>query len=141
MEHLMCLRRILMTASCAVVVLAASLPAAEAAPLGGDPTGQRNQAAGSGLPQGAGLATEFSGDDGIDRHPDVIFAENFEASDYRRRWDECRDDGGAVLSLGETGVVGRRRAGGISTPTGTRCGQVRMVNTGVTASGRRQGQT
>lgn len=53
------------------------------------------------LPSGAGLAAAFTGDAGITRHPDVIFADNFEAGDLGTGWDEVGNKGGNVLSLAE----------------------------------------
>jgi hypothetical protein len=76
------------------------LPTLPARAVEGDPDGQRNQSAGSELPQGDGIAAAFPGDNGIERHPAVRFAENFEEPpDFRDRWDEIRDDN--VLSLVE----------------------------------------
>lgn len=57
-----------------------------------------NRAAESTLPRGAGLAAKYPGDAGVDGDPRVIFADNFEAGDFRR-WDEVRNDGDAVQSL------------------------------------------
>jgi hypothetical protein len=45
------------------------------------------------------LAKSYSGDQGIQSHPSVIFAEDFEAPGFRERWDEARDEDGKVLSL------------------------------------------
>jgi len=55
------------------------------------------------LPRGPGLAEAFPGDRGIETHSSVIFADNFEAGDFRERWDSVRDDRGAVLSLAAPG--------------------------------------
>ena len=46
-----------------------------------------------------GLASRFKGDAGIASHPDVIFADDFEDGPLGARWDEVRNDDGAVLSL------------------------------------------
>jgi hypothetical protein len=46
-----------------------------------------------------GLAAAYSADRGIASHPSVIFAEDFESTDYQRRWDEARDKNRDVLSL------------------------------------------
>ncbi len=48
-----------------------------------------------------GLAAGFNNDAGIARHPDVIFADDFEEGDLGERWDETRNDGGRVLSLAD----------------------------------------
>ena len=58
-----------------------------------------NIAATSQLPHGAGLAQAFPGDRGIEQAADVIFAEDFESDDWRRKWAEIRDPDEAVLSL------------------------------------------
>jgi|GEM_PF-1589723 len=50
-------------------------------------------------PAATGLAAGFKGDAGIARHPDVIFADDFESGPLGGRWDETRNDGGRVLSL------------------------------------------
>jgi hypothetical protein len=42
------------------------------------------------LPEGPGIAAEFTGDVGIERHPAVVFVENFEQSSFdetRGRWE------------------------------------------------------
>ncbi len=86
-----------------------SLLPVDGATAAGDPAGQNNLAAGSRLPQGQGIAAEAGSK--IEQHPDVIFAENFESGDFRRRWREVRDDGG-VLSLksfpNDAAIVGNR---------------------------------
>ncbi len=58
-----------------------------------------NLASTSTLAQGKGIAAAFVDDRGIDLHPAVIFAEDFENGDFRSRWDRCRDRDGDVLSL------------------------------------------
>ncbi len=63
---------------------------------------------GSRLPEGAGLAAAFAADRGVSSHPAVIFAEDFESADFRRRWDEARDKGGKVLSRVRLGGAGDR---------------------------------
>jgi len=65
----------------------------------GDPEGSRNLADSSPLPRGAGLASAYTGDTRIAAHPAVVFADNFEAGDYRTHWDSVREDGEQVLSL------------------------------------------
>ncbi|QDT09629.1 hypothetical protein [Planctomycetes bacterium K23_9] len=57
-----------------------------------------NVAADSSLPQGKGLADRFVADAGIAGNSSVIFAEDFEQSDYQKNWQDVRDDGG-VLTL------------------------------------------
>jgi len=79
------------------------------------------------LPSGDGVASSFKGDSNIASHPSVIFAENFESTDFRKRWDEIRDQGGKVLSienpdnaaLGQrclkvTSVLGENTGGGLT---------------------------
>lgn len=81
------------------------------------------------MPAGAGIAASLSAGRLLSAHPAVIFTEDFEAPDYRSRWDEVRDDGGKVLSLvapgegpaalGEqclkvTAVLGRDTGGGLT---------------------------
>jgi hypothetical protein len=61
-------------------------------------------------PSASGLAAAFKGDAGISKHPDVIFADDFEEEPLGARWDETRNDGGTVLSLvapGEPGLGAR----------------------------------
>ena len=58
-----------------------------------------NVAASSALPQGTGLAKAFVEDKNIASHPAVIFADDFENGDYHVKWDSCRNDKSAVLSL------------------------------------------
>lgn len=53
----------------------------------------------SSLPQGKGLAAGFVGDQGIQTHPAVIFAHNFEQGGFRTAWDSWRDKDGVVLKL------------------------------------------
>ncbi|WP_201750063.1 hypothetical protein [Tautonia marina] len=79
----------------------ASASAASALPdEGGDPDGSRNRAATSPLPRGDGLAAAFEADRGIEAHPDVIFADDFEGdAPIGATWDEVSYRGGSVLSL------------------------------------------
>jgi hypothetical protein len=65
----------------------------------GDPKGEANRAGESALPRGKGIAAEFAADEGIAKHPAVIFADGFERDEIKGDWDENRNDGGAVLSL------------------------------------------
>ena len=78
----------------------------------GEPKGKRNLAGSSDLPEGNGLAVAYPGDRDIAESPGVIFADNFEADDYRDQWDSVRDKDSAVLSLiehaGDKPLVGRR---------------------------------
>lgn len=64
---------------------------------GDDPKGEKNLVAQSPLPSGAGLAANYPTDQGIGKHPAVIFAEDFESDDFRKRWDSTRDQTGNVL--------------------------------------------
>jgi len=57
------------------------------------------------LPTGPGLAANFSADVGISSHPSVVFAEDFESTKFRDRWDEIRDKDGHVLSLENPNLV------------------------------------
>ena len=77
---------------------------------GGDPNGEQNLVAESKLPQGPGLAAKYPGDEGIEKDPAVVFADNFEKGDYRTKWGEGRDETGDVLSFAEEtgGPVGRK---------------------------------
>jgi hypothetical protein len=63
-----------------------------------DPRGERNIAHTSALPRGAGFASGLTAAE-LAAHPAVIFADDFEAGDYRQRWDSVRDDQGGVLAL------------------------------------------
>lgn len=79
-------------------------------------------------PEGPGIAGRFTADQGITTHSAVIFAEDFESGDFKRHWDEARDDNGEVLSLvrlGDTNgplgqslkvtsVLGRDTGGGLT---------------------------
>jgi len=64
----------------------------------GDAKGEHNLAKESDLPRGMGLAAGFKADRDIATHADVLFADDFEGGDFTR-WDETRNDAGAVLSL------------------------------------------
>ncbi len=88
------LSRLFPTVVAALALLAACPLAAE-----GDPRGARNLASRKGLPGGPGLAAAFRADAGIAKHPAVIFADDFEAGDFRTRWDSVRDRDREVLSL------------------------------------------
>lgn len=94
----------------------------------GDPNGDRNIAASSTLPAGQGLAAEFAADAEIVEHPEVIFAEDFEAEGYRQRWDDIHDKNSALSiidaspdsprvgtrSLRVTATLGRNTGGGMT---------------------------
>jgi hypothetical protein len=57
---------------------------------------------GGDLPAGAGLAAKYPGDKGIEKDPNVLFAEGFESGsldDVVRRWSEASNKDGKVLSL------------------------------------------
>jgi hypothetical protein len=55
------------------------------------------------VPAATGLAASFKNDVGIAKHPDVLFADDFEEGTLGARWDEVRNDGGSVLSLADPG--------------------------------------
>ncbi|TET31711.1 MAG: hypothetical protein E3J72_21430 [Planctomycetota bacterium] len=55
---------------------------------------------GTGTGGGGGIADKYTGDEGIENDPDVVFAEMFEENtldDVKANWEEAKDDG--VLSL------------------------------------------
>ncbi|MBI4601812.1 MAG: hypothetical protein HY721_07610 [Planctomycetes bacterium] len=85
------------SAMAATLLLLASLLRPDAP--GGDPDGLRNVAAESSLPRGPGLASKLAHDRGIAAHAAVIFADDFEGEDLKRKWNDARDEGGEVLSL------------------------------------------
>lgn len=64
------------------------------------------------LPEGAGLAARYPGDAGIERDPDIIFAEMFEvdsANQLRKRWEDVSN--AEIMSLSAdvpAGSAGRR---------------------------------
>ncbi len=61
-----------------------------------------NHAASSPLPRGAGLASQFKADEGIESHASVIFADQFETNNFTglaNRWDAPGAGGGKYLSL------------------------------------------
>jgi len=79
------------------------------------------------LPSGEGLAGSVETDARISAHPSVIFAEDFESSDFRTHWDEARDKANKVLSVVEpkhpalgkrclkvTAVLGENTGGGLT---------------------------
>ena len=72
---------------------------------GGDADGARNLAASSALPHGPGLAAAFPADQGIEKHPAVIFADDFEKEDFKTRWDEGNKDG-KILTLVDESAAG-----------------------------------
>lgn len=45
----------------------------------------------------AGLATSFAGDKGIAKHPDVIFATDFESSAWKQEWSKLTSSSNATL--------------------------------------------
>ncbi len=95
-------------------VLACAFAAAWAAAAaeGGDPKGAANLAAKSALPRGKGIAARVVADRGIGALPQVIFADDFEAGDYAKKWDSVRDDAKAVLALvdcsSEAALLGKK---------------------------------
>jgi hypothetical protein len=78
------------------------------AQAGGDADGARNEAKGSRLPSGEGLAAAFVADAGIAKHAAVIFADDFESGELLPRWDSARDEAGDVLSWTDPGATGGR---------------------------------
>ncbi len=60
----------------------------------------------SGLPRGRGLAARFHADAGIDGHPDILFADDFESGALGANWDEMRNPGGDVLSFVDESSTG-----------------------------------
>lgn len=58
------------------------------------------------LPEGSGLAARVTGDAGLSGHPDVIFADDFEAGALGEGWDEVGNKGGQVLRLAPPGLTG-----------------------------------
>lgn len=50
----------------------------------------------SSLPAGKGLAIEFVGDEGIDTHSAVIFADDFETGELGSKWDETSNRGNSL---------------------------------------------
>lgn len=75
-----------------------------------EPASAAELVANSTLSTGAGLAASFRADREIASHKAVIFAEDFEAADYKKHWDEARDDPAEILSL--------VRLGGTNDPMG-----------------------
>lgn len=60
--------------------------------------------------QEPGIAAGFPADLGIASHPDVIFADDFEAGELGEAWDETNNQGGTVLSYAapERSMLGKR---------------------------------
>ena len=56
------------------------------------------------LERGDGIAAAFTADEGIGRHPEVIFAENFETDELGAAWNSVRDRDGKVLQLVDLSV-------------------------------------
>ncbi len=69
-----------------------------------------NRAAESALPSGAGLAASHRADGGIQAHPAVLFADDFEEGALGARWDESDAARSKALSFAPTGsaVCGER---------------------------------
>ncbi|QDV38843.1 hypothetical protein [Tautonia plasticadhaerens] len=93
-------RRIAVAVVLALSATTIPRPSPASADSGGDPDGSRDLAEAGRLPEGDGLAAGFVADRGVAGHPDVVFADDFEA-DARigSTWDETRDDHGKVLSI------------------------------------------
>ena len=54
------------------------------------------------LPTEKGIASHYPGDEGIENHPDVVFADNFEKgdlSDVKTRWGHMSNKEGKVMSF------------------------------------------
>lgn len=81
------------------------------------------------FPSGNGMSSSYHADVGIETHPAVIFADNFENDSLLRKWDETRDPNGTVLDLVEnegapevlgdrslrvTAVLGKNTGGGLT---------------------------
>lgn len=58
-----------------------------------------NHVADSGLPKGEGIAAAFPADQGIAKHPDVIFSDGFETAAMGEGWDETNNKDGKVLTF------------------------------------------
>ena len=87
-----------------VYVVCAALVLAESA-LGSDPDGTASLVGKSELPSGIGLAAQFPGDEGLRKHADVVFADNFETEAIGAGWDETRNEDGKVLGFAAPGDV------------------------------------
>lgn len=55
------------------------------------------------LPEGRGLAADFPGDAGLNKHAEVIFSDDFESETIGTNWDEVGNKNGKVLSLAQSG--------------------------------------
>lgn len=56
------------------------------------------------LPEGAGLAAKYPGGVGIERDPDVLFAENFESGtidEIAKRWGNMNNKDGKVMTFSD----------------------------------------
>ncbi len=60
------------------------------------------------LPSGAGLAANYPSDTNVERHPSVIFADNFEAGTMGEKWDETSNAGGQSLSFVDESAANKR---------------------------------
>jgi len=92
------------------LLLLASLPAAVTVVSAADPATSANLAPQGLLPQGHGLASAVATESALRAHPEVIFADDFEAGKLGAGWDETSNKEGQVLSLADPGLpeLGRR---------------------------------
>ncbi len=68
------------------------------------PANGQEPASAPAVPEGPGLAAKYPGDEGIERDPAVIFAENFETKslkDIGERWSEVSNKDGKVLAFSD----------------------------------------
>lgn len=79
------------------------------------------------LPRGSGLASAYYGDVRIESNPAVIFADNFEAGDYRQKWDSLKgrrwlslvDESASNRVLGNRSLRAGNRPDGIDGGSGS----------------------
>jgi hypothetical protein len=64
-----------------------------------------NLASAGTLPQRAGIAAAFPGDNAILNHPSVIFADNFESGEIGATWDETSNKDQRVVKFAEPGAA------------------------------------
>ncbi len=79
--------------------------------IAGDPNGTANLASKKELPSGKGLAAEVTAEADLKKHPDVIFADDFETGRLGANWDEVGNKNGNVLqyvSPGKAEGLGER---------------------------------
>ena len=93
----------------------------------------------TGLPEGPGLAGTYPGDAGIDKDPDVVFAENFEERSLDvvfRCWNDVPNGGRLVIACAQIGqgrvvacgiAIGLRHGDADTRPTGPELALLRNV--------------